>query len=212
MEIVPVLNCLDKDSAEKKLKILETFLDKKNFVHIDISDGTFANYKNFSDIEEWEKINIDFPFEVHLMVKNPEKLAILWSNFGANRIILHIETVSKETISDILKKIEINGSEIILAVNLATSIEILSEYIELSKNFLVLAVTPGPAGQEFDFSVLDKIEFLKKKNAIMIEVDGGINYETASEVKKVGANTIASGSFIFNATDCKEAFYKLKEI
>ena len=146
------------------------------------------------------------------MVRNPAAMAVLWSILGAKRIIIHIETVSKEAIKDIFKKIEINGSQIMLAVSPDTSIEILNNYIELSQNFLVLAVFPGPAGQKFDDSILNKIEFLKKKNATIIEVDGGINYETAREIKKFGANTVASGSFIFNAVNKKEAFYKLKQI
>ena len=99
-----------------------------------------------------------------------------------------------------------------LASDPETPIEALRPYFGLFSEFLALAVHPGPAGQSFNLSVIEKIRALKQEGAIMIEVDGGMNPETVKLVKKAGANMVASGAYIFNAPDPQKAYEELKNI
>jgi ribulose-phosphate 3-epimerase len=89
----------------------------------------------------------------------------------------------------------------------------MNPYLKHSRLFQVLAVQPGPSGQPFLSSVLEKIRFLREEHPdATIEVDGGINLETAKLVKEFGADTIVSSSYIFNSPDPKRAYQELSAV
>ena len=212
MNISLVINCPDQTCVERKIAVAKKFLHAGDWVHIDITDGIFSTHTTWNDPATWAGMGIPFDLEVHLMVAHPEDRITSWCAAGAKRIIVHVETMAPESARNILAICREKGAEAMLASSPETPIEALKSYLGLFSDFFVLAVRPGPAGQSFNPSVLEKIKFLKREGAIMIEVDGGMNPETVKLVKDAGANIVASGAYIFNASDPKKAYEELKKI
>lgn len=213
MIVIPVINCPDRACAEEKIAVAKTFLHADDWIHIDVTDGIFSKHVTWNDPAGWGDLEIPFNLEVHLMVAHPEDCTESWLDAGAKRIIVHIETVTPESLQVILTACRKKGAETMLASNPDTPIDALEQYFGLLSEFLVLAVHPGPAGQSFNPLVLEKIKALKQEDAIMMEVDGGMNPETAKLAKDAGANVVASGAYIFNASsDPGKAYEELKKI
>jgi ribulose-phosphate 3-epimerase len=211
MEIIPVINCPDRVCVEKIIASAKTFLHAGNWVHLDVTDGIFSIHPTWHDPAALAGMKTPFNFEVHLMVTHPENLVASWLDAGAKRIIVHVETITPASAQTILALCREKGAEAMLASNLETPIEALASYRDLFSGFLVLAVHPGPAGQSFNPLVLEKIKALRQEGAIM-EVDGGMNPLTAKLAKDAGANIIASGAYIFNASDPGKAYEELRNI
>ena len=125
---------------------------------------------------------------------------------------MHVEVISPESAKNILTACREQGADTVLASNPETPIEEIKPYINLFSKFLALAVHPGPAGQSFNPSVLEKIKSLKREDAIIIEVDGGMNPATAQLAKDAGADMITSGAYIFDSTDPRKAYEELRKI
>lgn len=100
-----------------------------------------------------------------------------------------------------------------LGINSETTVERLLPYLPFIKRFLVLAVHPGPAGQQFLPAALSHIRWIRAKSPdAIIEVDGGINLETARQVKDAGANVLIAASFLFNGQDIKKGIAALENV
>jgi ribulose-phosphate 3-epimerase len=212
MTVVPVINCPDAACVEKTIGCAQKFLHSGDWVHLDVTDGVFSTHETWHDPAAWTAMKIPFNFEVHLMVAHPEDYVTSWCAAGAKRIIVHVETMTSESARDILAVCREKGAEVMLASNPGTPIEALKPYFDLFSEFLVLAVHPGPAGQSFNPSVLEKIKALRREGAIIIEADGGMNPLTAKLAKDAGANAVASGAYILNASDPKKAYGELREL
>lgn len=197
MTVVPSINAQTFEEAERRIKIAAEFSDR---VHLDITDGVFSPAILWGSPEELPKLKINF--EVHLMVREPEKAINQWLDAGVDKIAVHIESV----IPDSLFKIQ----NLVLAINPETPAEKLLPYKDKVKQFLVLAVKPGPAGQKFNPAALEKIRFIRYNiPGAIIEVDGGINLETAKLCKDAGADILVSASYIFGDEEPKKAYEKL---
>jgi ribulose-phosphate 3-epimerase len=212
MNVVSVINCPNRACAEKIIASARIFLRIGDWIHVDVTDGIFSTHKTWNNPAAWSVLKIPFNLEVHLMVVHPEDHITPWLAAGAKKIIVHVEAISPESIKNILSTCHGKGADVTLASNPETSIEKIEPYMNLFSEFLVLAVRPGPAGQLFNPSVLEKIKALKKKNAIMIEVDGGINPATARLAKDAGADIITSGAYIFDSADPQKAYEELRKI
>jgi ribulose-phosphate 3-epimerase len=212
MNVIPVINCPDRASAEMILASAKAFLPAGERIHVDITDGIFSKHMTWNDPAGWGEMKIPFNLEVHLMVAHPEDCIGSWLSAGAKRIIVHVETLTPGSAQKISMLCRNTGTEMMLASNPETPMEALMPYLTSFSKFLVLAVHPGPAGQQFDPSVIEKIKALKQEGAILIEVDGGMNPETIPLVKDAGANAITSGAYIFNSSDPGKAYEALKKI
>lgn len=235
MIVIPVINEVEFSEVLKKIKIAETF---SPWIHFDIADGKFTQNKTWDNPEEFIKflevrppeidVNIrrsNLPnIEVHLMVENPEKVIEDWVKTGAKRVIVHLEAVNmgKSDLQKLrnIREVGLLKIEIGLAINPDTPVENLIPFISplpfcervRGKFVQILAVNPGLAGQKFDRRVLEKIKFLKKHFLdVIIEVDGGINPETAKLVKEAGADIIASSTYIFGNPNPQKAYHELLE-
>ena len=144
------------------------------------------------------------------MVEHPEEHVDDWLAVGARRLIVHAESLTPQSMHEIISTAARYHVEVMLSSKPESISEELIPYFRYFTAFQVLAVQPGPEGQEFLPFVCDKIRFLKEElpDAI-IEVDGGMNLETARRVKDVGADTIVSSNYIFNAVDPKKAYEEL---
>lgn len=210
MEVIPVINCAEFDCVLDRAKKAESFAE---WAHLDVADGKFSSNVSWNDPEKWKAIVSKLKLEVHLMVEQPEKAAEAWVAAGAKRLVLHVETISMDSFARIRELAGANGAELMLAVAAQTPAEQLRPYFGSVSKFQVLAVKTGPAGQKFLPIALDKIKFLRREMpSATIEVDGGIDLETAKIVKDAGADLLAAGSYIFNSNDPSAAYEELKAI
>ena len=215
MNIIPALNCLDAESLGQWLAKAGSFLAPGNWIHLDISDGKFTPTKTWNEPDAWQELagRYDFNLEVHLMVEKPEEILEEWLGAGAQRAVIHVETIRPDSWAALLQLAAKYKAEIVLSSCLDTPFEALKPYLRDVTWFQVLAVYPGLSGQKFLPSALEKVKLLRalRPNA-KIEVDGGINPETAKLCKDAGADFVAAASYIFWGEKPKEAWEELKEV
>jgi ribulose-phosphate 3-epimerase len=216
MDVIPVINCHRRDfeCVQEKTAKAKKFLKKGDWLHLDVGDGRFTFNKTWQNPTEWANLRSEFNLEVHLMVEDPGKYISQWVAAGAKRFIFHVETLKGgEMAHRIIVYLRKKRAEAMLGSAPLTPLSKIWPYLRLFSHFQVLAVDPGPAGQKFLPVVLHKIKFLRNfaPNA-MIEVDGGVNPETAKMAKAAGADTVASATYIFNTSNPKKAYKKLRKI
>lgn len=222
MQIIPVINCNigDNDCVFQKAQKIKKV---SNWVHLDVADGIFTYNKTWNDFNEWQKMNFNLNLEVHLMVEYPNHFIKNWLKIGAKRIILHLESIKRESerlnkninnlIDEYINLCNQYQAELVLSVCMETTCDEVKEFINKFKMINVLAVYPGLSGQKFLYEALTKIKYLKTlKPDIIIEIDGGINPEILIKVKQTGADIAVSGHFLFKSNDFEKAFNELVNI
>jgi len=147
------------------------------------------------------------------MIEQPDRYWKRFSDAGADIIGFHIE--SSVNHNRLIHDIHKEGKKVCIVVNPSTKIITTEKLLSKVDVVLVMTVNPGFGGQKFITSNIKKIEWLDKERKkhnynFLIEVDGGINYETASLVKQAGADIIVAGSFIFGNKNYKQVIKKLK--
>ena len=213
LEIIPALNCLDEECIREKVKRAKSFLKEDDWLHLDVADGCFTFHKTWGDAHLWKKLTHNFKSEVHLMIEDPEGVALSWIWGGVDRIILHIEALHKTTARRILDMAKTRGVQLMLSMQPETPVELVKQYAGLFSQFQILAVNPGFSGQNFLPTCLWKIKFLRLAfPGATIEVDGGINEETGHRAKTAGADILVSASYIFESENPKAAYKRLREI
>lgn len=209
---------LEKEDAVKTFYDLE--VAHTDMFHIDIMDGKFVE-KDTTELMKDYSLTLshitNLGLDVHLMVENVEEFIDEYVDLEPEYISFHIEaTKTKERTLENIQTIKDNGIKAALAISPDTSIDEIKEYIPYVHMILVMTVIPGKGGQKLIPETLDKVASLKKyitenNYDIDIEVDGGINGETAEKAKEAGANVLVAGSFILNSTSFKEAVETLKK-
>jgi len=227
MEIIPAINCSDFECVKKRLTIVSSQLSFISWLQFDIVDGKFAPITTWNNPQEFLNFKSQVPnlkninIEIHLMVEEPEDFIEAWLKVGVKRVIVHLEVLNTETnsvknsnrLARILEKCSEYDTELMLALNLETPIEEVFPYLDSFLAIQLLAVKPGFTGQEFNKGVVEKIKILKERVPdIVIEIDGGINEDTAKIVKEAGADIIVSSSYIFNNPHPLKAYQVLKDI
>ncbi|MBI4094382.1 MAG: ribulose-phosphate 3-epimerase [Candidatus Liptonbacteria bacterium] len=211
MQVIPAINCLDGECVEEAVVAAKKFLPQDGWLHLDVADARFTYNRTWGDAEGWNKLGAGMNLEVHLMVEEPETLVPAWLHAGAKRVIVHVEAAANVGhIAALCKKAE---AELMLASNPETSAEALRPYAGKVQSFQVLAVHPGLAGQKFLPLALQKVRFLKKEYPkAKVEVDGGINLETARLAKEAGVDSVAAATFIFGSESPAAAYAMLAGI
>ncbi len=206
IEIIPTIIARNFQEIKDKISRVEPYV---NWVQLDIMDGQFVNNATWNEPADLKNLKTKLNLEVHLMVKEPEKTVDDWLNSGVKRIIIHFE--ASQQIKEVIGKIKKAGLGVGLAINPNTPIEVVKPYIPDLDLILVMTVEPGQGGQKFLDDTLVKIKKLREAYPdVKIEVDGGINPETASGVIKAGANLLVSGTAVFNSPDIGEIINQLK--
>lgn len=184
------------------------------YVHIDVMDGTFVpNITLGSPVVQSLRKCSKAVFDVHLMVEHPETQVIAFAEAGADIITFHIEAVRHA--HRLVQQIKSLGCKAGVALNPATPLVMLEELMEDIDMALIMTVNPGFGGQKFIPSMLEKISILRhtvEENGFVldIEVDGGINAETAPLVREAGANVLVAGSAVYGAPDIKAAVQAIR--
>lgn len=191
---------------------------KANFLHLDVMDGQFVpNLTIGPDIVGEIRKNVPegFVLDCHLMIYNPESFIEKFIECGCNEITFHIEATEDVTyILDYIKKCNrLSG----IALKPDTPIDLVIPYLKLTDKILVMTVEPGFGGQSFMEPMLEKVRLLKAyrdkyKLEYDIQVDGGINFETAKMSVEAGANRLVCGSFFYKQKDLTETVLKFKSL
>ena len=187
-----------------------------DMLHFDVMDGVFVENISYGlPILEAVHKSTDMFLDVHLMITDPLKYVKRFAESGADNITFHLE--SESDAAETIKAIKECGVRASVSVKPATPAEAVYEYLPYVDMVLVMTVEPGFGGQSFITDTLDKIRKIRSKIEELgldtdVEVDGGINSETASLVREAGANVLVSGSYLFKAADMAEAANKLKEV
>ena len=185
-----------------------------DWIHIDVMDGHFVPNITFGApvMAKFRRHTKKF-FDVHLMISDPLAYIKDFAEAGADGITFHIESDSdiKETIEEIKKYKKIPA----LSLKPGTQAKAVFPYLDSVEMILVMTVEPGFGGQSFMPEMLDKIRQIKAEcqridRDVKIQVDGGINEQTATLVKSAGANVLVAGSAVFNAPDPKAAIESLR--
>lgn len=184
------------------------------YLHIDVMDGHFVpNITIGPAVVAALRPHSKMIFDVHLMIENPEKYIQDFARAGADLITVHAEATVH--LHSLLQKIKAAGCRAGVALNPATPLDILDYVLELPDLVLVMTVNPGFGGQEFIPAVVPKISRLKEKllavrSHALIQVDGGINVQTAAIVARAGADVLVAGSAIFGAVDPAAAIAEIR--
>lgn len=203
MEVIPAINCGDAACVVARLSLAGTL--GVRWVHLDVGDGTFTpsvtwneprTLRNLQQTAEAAKLLV----EVHLMVANPAACVRPWLEAGAKRVIVHVETIG--TPGPIQTLCASFGATLMFSGKLETAVRSVATLVGEHGLAQVLAVNPGPSGQAFRAEAVDRLRQLRSLCPdATIEVDGGMNLETAKLVKEAGADAIAVGSFLFGSSD-----------
>ena len=190
---------------------------KADWLHYDVMDGHFVPNISFgySILKDVSKVTNLF-LDVHLMISEPQKYVDEFIKSGANLIVFHIEAMeNKEDTLALIHHIKENNVQVGISIKPNTPVDAIQDYLSLLDVVLVMSVEPGFGGQSFKEIALDKIKDLatrRKENSAhyLIEVDGGINHETAKIVTEAGANVLVAGSYLFGAEDASAAIASLR--
>ena len=211
IEVIPAIIGKNITEIAQKILLVAPYV---RWVQIDVSDGIFTPNTTWNRPEELKKITAEVSLELHLMVANPAEHMSDWIASGAKRIIVHVDSASNydqiNTMADMAKS---KGVSLGIALSLEVQPETVKNLVPLADLVLLLAVSPGFSGQQFDESILEKIRYLRRIFPdVIIEIDGGITPPVAKKCVAAGANMLVSSSYIFGAPNIKEAIEELKRI
>lgn len=217
IEVSASILTVEKENAARTFYNLET--GKINYFHIDVMDGKFVEKDTTSVMKDYA-LTIshisNLGLDVHLMVENVEEFMDEYLMLEPEFLTFHIEaTKTEERTKNIIEQIKDNGTKVGISISPDTSLEDIKPYLSQIHMVLVMTVVPGKGGQKLIPETLDKVRELKKyidENGIDIdiEVDGGINGETAELAKEAGANILVAGNYLITAENLKEAVQSLK--
>ena len=203
---------VDKENATHTFYNLETA--RPEYFHIDVMDGKFVEKNNLELMKDYATTIShisNIPLDVHLMVENVEEIMDEYMDLLPDRITFHVEAVKdKERVFNIIDELKNNGVKVGIAIKPNTKIEEVKPYLNYIHQVLVMTVEPGKGGQKLIPETLEKIKELRSfvdDNGIDIDIeaDGGINKETAEDVRNAGTDVLVSGTFIINSEDQREA-------
>ncbi|MDP9186350.1 MAG: ribulose-phosphate 3-epimerase [Verrucomicrobiota bacterium] len=187
-----------------------------DWIHCDIMDGHFVDNISFGPtIVGFVRNHTKLPLDVHLMIEHADHYVPRFVDAGANSITVHVESEAKHDIGKTLQQIRDAGCRVGLTLNPATSFDLLEPFLDKIDMVLVMTVHPGFGGQSFRAEQMEKVkravEWNKSRDRkIDIEVDGGINAETAQVSIQNGANVLVAGTSIFRSDDYAKAIRDLR--
>ena len=185
-------------------------------LHLDIMDGHFVPNISFGpEVVRVLRPRTKMFLEAHLMCSKPEILLEPFAKFGIDLITIHVEL--GERVTPLLWKIRSLGRQVGLAINPPTTISMVQPYLEQIDLLLIMTVNPGFGGQPFIAETLPKIQQAaawrrERQLTYRIEVDGGINFTTAAECARAGADTFVSGTGLFGQRNLRAAMRKMNSL
>jgi ribulose-phosphate 3-epimerase len=183
-----------------------------DWIHCDIMDGHFVDNISFGpEIVGRVRGLTSLPLDVHLMIEHANHYVPRFIKAGANSITVHVEPDAKHAVAKTLQEIRDAGCRAGLTLNPETSFDLVDPFLDKIDMLLVMTVHPGFGGQSFRADQMKKVKRARSLNSKMdIEVDGGINAETARVSIENGANVLVAGTSIFHAKDYAKVIRELR--
>jgi ribulose-phosphate 3-epimerase len=185
-----------------------------DWLHVDVMDGHFVPNLSFGPALVGALRRVSrLPLDVHLMCSRPAPLLELFVKAGASLVTVHVELGDR--VSDLLWRVRSFGVQVGLALNPPTPISAAEAYLKQIDLLLVMTVNPGFGGQSFIEETVPKIQQAARWRVdrglkYRIEVDGGINFTTAAECARAGADTFVSGTTLFGQRNLGAAVRRLR--
>ncbi len=213
IELAPSI--LSADFAQLAVDAQQAIDGGGTVLHLDIMDGHFVpNLTIGPPVVRSLRKKLSVPFDCHFMTEDPDFFIPEFAEAGANWISVHQEACIH--LDRTLHLIASHGCKPGVVINPATPVETLTEVLDLVHHVLVMSVNPGFGGQKFIPNSLNKIAALARMRAerkldFRIEVDGGVDLETVTDIVKAGAELLVAGSAVFGHGDIRANATKLLE-
>ena len=210
--IAPSILSADFSRLGEEIRAVE--LAGADWIHVDVMDGRFVpNLTIGPPIVKALRKTTKLPFDVHLMIVEPEKYVDAFADAGANTITVHAE--ASPHLHRTLQQIKSLGCRAGVVINPGTSEDTLKYVMGVVDLILVMSVNPGFGGQSFLTEVLPKVAAIRKMidasgRAIDLEIDGGITDKTAPEATAAGARVLVAGNAVFTGGNYKENIARLR--
>ena len=216
MSIIVSPSLLSADFLHLSKDIEMVNKSEADWFHLDIMDGVFVpNISYGLPVVSQIKKAAEKPLDVHLMIVQPERYVEAFHKAGADILTVHYEACTH--LHRTIQQIKAAGMKAGVSLNPHTPVMLLEDVIRDIDVVLLMSVNPGFGGQSFIEQTINKVIKLKKlitdSNAnTLIEIDGGVNFETGKRLVEAGADALVAGSFVFNSPDPAENIKGLKEL
>lgn len=213
-KIAPSILAADFNRLGDEIRMINQ--SEAEFIHCDVMDGVFVPNISFGiPIVEHVKKLAEKPLDVHLMIVNPDKYIEAFAKAGASWLTVHVETCTHlhRTVAAI-KELGVKAS---VCLNPHTPVAVLENIISDIDMVLLMSVNPGFGGQKFIQNTYRKVKQLKQlildnNTECLIEVDGGVNYETGRQLLEAGTDVLVAGSFVFGSENPKDTIHNLRNL
>jgi ribulose-phosphate 3-epimerase len=212
--IAPSILAANFNHLEKDIEIING--SEADFIHCDVMDGVFVPNISFGIpvIKQVKKV-AKKPLDVHLMIIEPDKFIADFAAAGANYLTVHYETCTH--LHRTVTRIKENGMKASVCLNPHTPVAMLEDIITELNMALLMSVNPGFGGQKFIANTYKKVNQLrelidKTESDCLIEVDGGVNFETGKKLIEAGADVLVAGSFVFKSENPEKTINELKSV
>ncbi len=212
--VAPSILSADFNNLGKDIEMINQ--SEADYIHFDVMDGVFVPNISFGIpvIKHVKKIATK-PLDVHLMIVNPDHFVEPFVEAGASILTVHYEACTHlHRTVQLIKSFGIKAS---VCLNPHTPVAVLEDIIHDLDMVLLMSVNPGFGGQKFIENTYKKVTQLcamidQTGSDCLIEVDGGVNYETGKKLFEAGANVLVAGSFVFSSDDPKTIISGLKQL
>ncbi len=205
---------LSADGSRLGEEILAVEKAGADWIHVDVMDGNFVpNITMGPPIIASLRKMTKLPFDVHLMIADPDRYIESFQKAGADIITVHAEAAGHlHRTVDLIKSLGLKAG---VSLNPATPLSRIEEIIHYIDLLLIMSVNPGFGGQQFIGTSLSKISRARKmldnmSNTIILEVDGGVNLKNIGNIAKAGADVMVAGAAVFGTKDYQKTIADLK--
>ena len=208
IKIAPSILSADFANLERDIQRIST----ADYVHVDVMDGMFVpNITIGIPVVKSIRPTTALPLDVHLMIVEPGRYVEQFCDAGADLVTVHVESDTEEKLHDAIARIHAKGKRAGVVLKPKTPAETVLPFLNEVELVLVMTVEPGFGGQKLMEGPLEKVRQLKERFPhLVVEVDGGVNEETAPLVRQAGADLLVAGTAVFRAERPAEAMARLR--